>query len=166
MLSAKKDLVLNNSTSNPGSRASQLVCVDDADIVRGILSSDIAPSMPLMEAGLDSLGAVELRTAVSAAFSIPLPATAAFDHPTISALADYILSKAPAQQQQVQHYRSVLGLNIKCIIMFPTERLLYAGRWVSQFTFLMKPTFDVFVQLLMLWHSSCRLWKRCQQQGR
>lgn len=35
----------------------------------------VAPDQPLMEAGLDSLGAVELRTALNAAFSMELPAT-------------------------------------------------------------------------------------------
>lgn len=40
-----------------------------------------------MQAGLDSLGAAELRTALSSRFSIRLPATAAFDHPTAAALA-------------------------------------------------------------------------------
>ena len=123
-MAAIKLLALHPASDN-GSSAGQYACIDDADIVKGILSNDIAPSTPLMEAGLDSLGAVELRTAASAAFSLPLPATAAFDHPTISALADYILSKAPAQQQQVQHKRSVLSLDQECIIMFPTERLLY-----------------------------------------
>ena len=128
-------MALTAPSIKPCSSASQYVCIDDADIVRSILSSDIAPSMPLMEAGLDSLGAVELRTAASAAFSLPLPATAAFDHPTISALADYILSKSPAQQQQlqqVQRYRPVLSFNKECIIMIPTERLLYVLRTVGR----------------------------------
>lgn len=48
---------------------------------------------PLMEAGLDSIGAVELRNAVSAAFGMELPATATFDYPSAEALATYIAGK-------------------------------------------------------------------------
>lgn len=47
----------------------------------------------LMQAGLDSLGAVELRNAVSSNFSVDVPATLAFDYPTESALVDFIVSK-------------------------------------------------------------------------
>ena len=39
--------------------------------------------MPLMSAGLDSLGAVELRNGISAKFGISMPATIAFDYPTL-----------------------------------------------------------------------------------
>ena len=35
-----------------------------------------------MQAGLDSLGAVELRNALTAEFGIAVSATVAFDHPT------------------------------------------------------------------------------------
>lgn len=45
--------------------------------------TDVAPDEPLMSAGLDSLGAVELRNGVSAKFGVTLPATVAFDHPTL-----------------------------------------------------------------------------------
>ena len=44
----------------------------------------------LMQAGLDSLGAVELRNAIGAEFSTDLPATAIFDYPTLFALADHL----------------------------------------------------------------------------
>ena len=52
----------------------------------------------LQQAGLDSLGAVELRNAIGGKFGIDLPATAAFDYPTASALAAYISARmAPSQ---------------------------------------------------------------------
>ena len=43
-----------------------------------------------MEAGLDSLGAVELQASLGTAFGLQLPATATIDHPTSAALAAHI----------------------------------------------------------------------------
>lgn len=48
------------------------------------------------QAGLDSLGAVELRNAVGAAFGLELLATAAFDYPSPAALAAFIARTLPA----------------------------------------------------------------------
>ena len=39
--------------------------------------------LPLMEQGLDSLAAVELRNGAAAAFGVPLGAAAALDQPTL-----------------------------------------------------------------------------------
>lgn len=47
-----------------------------------------------MEAGLDSLGAVELRNALGARLNVDLPATVTLDYPSIGALAGYIAAKA------------------------------------------------------------------------
>lgn len=49
-----------------------------------------------MEAGLDSLGAVELRNALGARFGMELPATLVFDNPSVSALAHYLATATPA----------------------------------------------------------------------
>ena len=45
-----------------------------------------------MEAGLDSLGAVDLRNALAAQFSVDLPTTVTFDYATVPALARFITS--------------------------------------------------------------------------
>ena len=51
------------------------------------------------QAGLDSLGAVEFRNAVSAAFPVQLSATAAFDYPTAAALAAHISAELALTQR-------------------------------------------------------------------
>ena len=44
--------------------------------VRGVLGSDVGPNEPLMDAGLDSLGAVEFKNAIAAGIGVELPVTA------------------------------------------------------------------------------------------
>jgi acyl carrier protein len=58
-----------------------------------------------LQAGLDSLGAVDLRNSLSSAFGTDaLPATLAFDYPTVAALAQLLLSLQPqAGEPQVCH---------------------------------------------------------------
>ena len=56
----------------------------------------VGPHQPLMEAGMDSLGAVELRNSLAARSGLDLPATLMFDYPSISGLADYLASKLGA----------------------------------------------------------------------
>ena len=55
---------------------------------------------PLMEAGLDSLGAVDLRSSLSAAFSLELPATVIFDYPTAAGLARWLQSQLVRRAHQ------------------------------------------------------------------
>ncbi len=67
------------------------------DLAATVLGSAPSGDQPLMEAGLDSLGAVDLRNAVSSAFGVELPPTATLDYPTVDALTQFIVgSMAPA----------------------------------------------------------------------
>jgi len=69
-----------------------------AEAVVGILGAAPAADQPFMEAGLDSLGAVDLRNALGALFEIELPATATFDYPTLAAMAQYIAAAVAPRQ--------------------------------------------------------------------
>jgi thioesterase domain-containing protein len=68
------------------------------DIVRTHLASilghgtsdDIAPDIGLPELGLDSVTALTLRNRLKAVTGLRLPATVVFDHPSPSALAEYL----------------------------------------------------------------------------
>lgn len=72
-------------------------------IVQQMLGFPVDVQQPLMEAGLDSLGAVELRTSLNAAFGVELPATITFDHPSVAALAKFLASQDAPADTQVWH---------------------------------------------------------------
>ena len=60
--------------------------------VASVLGREVPAGAPLMDAGLDSLGAVELRTALErevGSAGVAVPATAVFDYPSAEALARY-----------------------------------------------------------------------------
>lgn len=78
-------LSLGSSSLGMGSLISEL-----QGIVAGMLGTEVASDQPLMEAGLDSLAAVELRNELGNRFGLDMPATAMFDYPTISAMAAFI----------------------------------------------------------------------------
>eukprot|EP00873_Tetraselmis_striata_P016306 jgi/Tetstr1/436570/TSEL_025367.t2 len=61
--------------------------------VQEILGTEVDPVAPLAQAGLDSLGALELRSALESALSVTLPATLLFDYPTIQEICGYLESQ-------------------------------------------------------------------------
>ena len=97
----------HETRSTPIRNASLSVVVTDSiglekvlDLVRNTAGGAVDADAPLMEAGVDSLGAVELRTQLQAAVgdSQSLPSTVVFDHPTARALATAV-SNRPQQPQ-------------------------------------------------------------------
>ncbi len=61
-------------------------------MVRTVLGANVGIHDPLMAAGLDSLGATELRNALQRVTGVALPATLVFDHPTVAALTTHIVT--------------------------------------------------------------------------
>jgi acyl carrier protein len=51
----------------------------------------LGASESLLELGIDSLLAMELRNALVSDFAMPISAMVAFDHPTVASLSDHLL---------------------------------------------------------------------------
>ena len=60
-------------------------------MVRRTTGSSVDADSPLMDAGLDSLGAVELRNLLRqvSGEGVPLPSTLVFDYPSMEAIAAF-----------------------------------------------------------------------------
>eukprot|EP00959_Pyramimonas_sp_CCMP1952_P285761 5975024-Pyramimonas_sp.AAC.1 len=60
------------------------------DCVSLILGTEISAGDPLLSAGLDSLGALEVRSALASDFGAELPGTLVFDYPSVEAITVYL----------------------------------------------------------------------------
>jgi acyl transferase domain-containing protein/NADPH:quinone reductase-like Zn-dependent oxidoreductase/acyl carrier protein/NADP-dependent 3-hydroxy acid dehydrogenase YdfG len=86
----------------PAKRRRALAVAHVAQTVAAVLgladARAIGPRDGLTSLGMDSLMAVELRSRLQGGFGIALPATIAFEHPTVEAIADYLLAETfPAE---------------------------------------------------------------------
>lgn len=78
--------------------------------VSEVLGRTPESQQPLMEAGLDSLGAVELRNSLASRFDvIDLPATLIFDYPSVEALAGFFDSRQQQQQLEAAEGEDVIS---------------------------------------------------------
>ena len=89
----------HNTSWNPHSSREALTLSRDvllsqiALMVDTVVGHAVGLDEPLMAAGLDSLGTVELRNTLEAQLGLQLPATLVFDYPSINALADLLYPK-------------------------------------------------------------------------
>jgi len=59
------------------------------EAVHAVVGHDVSPDDPLMAAGLDSLGAMELRSSLEQSLGVDLPGMLIFDYPSVHAILDY-----------------------------------------------------------------------------
>ena len=85
------------------------------EMARRTAGSAVDADAPLMDSGLDSLGAVELSNLLQAAVGeeVPLPSTLVFDHPTVRQLAD---TTAPSRAADVVPTRQAPMGVISCSV--------------------------------------------------
>ena len=81
--------------------------VDDtiSKLIKEMIGDDVPPTQPLMEVGIDSLEAVELRNNLSESFGLDLPATIMFDYSTMQLLSEFIfgmIGTGTAESSQVR----------------------------------------------------------------
>ena len=78
--------------------------------ILGSADAAVEPDAPLMESGLESLRATELRDQLARAAACKLPATLVFEHPTARSLATYLSHEAFEQHETFElHRRFGLG---------------------------------------------------------
>lgn len=88
------------------------------------------PQQPFAEAGLDSIGSVEIRNAASALVGRELPVTVAFDYPSVASIAKFIVSQmqppgiADAPQQLASTSDYFAGTLQKIKEVFPNFGIL------------------------------------------
>lgn len=98
-------------------------------MLSGLLGGPVPADQPLMEAGLDSIGAVELRNAVSANFGIELPATVTFDYPSADALARYVIQQMAPKGQETEQQQQQQAAHV--ILAQPPAQLVPDHRHIA-----------------------------------
>jgi|TARA_B110000967_G_scaffold66270_1_gene68483 3-oxoacyl-(acyl-carrier-protein) synthase/acyl carrier protein len=85
-----------SSPESASSRAERIIDVQAkvSSTVEKVLGYQIEPNQPLIDAGVDSLSMSELGRAIETEVGMSLPATVAFDYPTIADIAGFVVDKS------------------------------------------------------------------------
>ena len=86
---SQSDLKLNESVATKaGTRSRDVLLKELAGIAAEVTGTNISADAPLMDSGLDSIGATELSNKMSAHLNTELSPTLLFDHPSLRSIAD------------------------------------------------------------------------------
>jgi acyl transferase domain-containing protein/NADPH:quinone reductase-like Zn-dependent oxidoreductase/acyl carrier protein len=99
-------------------------------------ASAIDPGRGFQSLGMDSLGALELRNRLARQLDISLPATLAFETPTVGGLADYILTELKLAETQAPSQSRPAASNVPIAITGVSCRFPGAANLAAYWTLL------------------------------
>nr|ADZ24997.1 polyketide synthase [Sorangium cellulosum] len=109
---AEADAFLKKLDEAPWSERHGLLVEHVTAVVRKILgigpSRPVAPERGFFDMGMDSMMSVELRNRLQSSLGCSLPATVAFDNPTVNQLVDYLEGSALARGQEEAPVRAAI----------------------------------------------------------
>ena len=128
-----------------------------AAMVETVVGQAVGHDEPLMAAGLDSLGTVELRNTLESRLGLQLPATLVFDYPSINALADLLYPKlavatavaAVGQQMDIihQHEAQHTSMPATTLTLVPQQGVGNGSRLVAMTAMVTRSPHDAVVSL-------------------
>ena len=97
----QSDLKLKESVATKaGARSRDVLLEELAAIAAEVTGTTIAADAPLMDSGLDSIGATELSNKISAHLNTELSPTLLFDHPSLRSIADALSANSYSSPTQ------------------------------------------------------------------
>lgn len=115
-----------------------------------------------MQAGLDSLGALELRNALQQETGVSLPATFAFDHPSIASMATFFANHA--RYMSAQPFQDLRGLQEASVQLQPQDLLPQLQAMVQDIlgdsVAANRPLMEVSLRFVPMMRSHCSSMRR------
>ena len=81
-----------------------LIQIKVQESIGEILGTSLSKDAPFMSAGLDSLGAIELRNMLEDSLGVSLPSTLVFDYPTVESLTQYLAEHGATQKIELSSH--------------------------------------------------------------
>ena len=98
------------AATKPGARSRDVLLEELTAIAAEVTGTSISAEAPLMDSGLDSIGATELSNKISAHLNTELSPTLLFDHPSLRSIADALSNSdsSPAREFEPEQEVPVL----------------------------------------------------------